>query len=108
MDRHHRRARTAWRPDVLKVREPRPEAPEQPWELHAHPDHLAAGVEKNRLDAVGHEFRMARHGGQPQAVVETSELREQRRHVALVAGAMATEDVGVENNERLAHPAAWR
>jgi hypothetical protein len=98
VDRHNRGAGAAGRDDVLKVCESRSEAPKQSWQPQAHPDHLAAGLEADRLDAVRHELRMARHRGEPQAVVEVCELREQRRHVAFVSGPLPAKDVGVEDD----------
>jgi hypothetical protein len=105
---HDRGTAAPPRDHMLEVDERRIEATQQPRHSDAHPDDLAVGVEPDRFDTVWHELRPARHGPKPQSMVELCQLREQGRDVALVPGAPASEDVGVEDDERLAHAATSR
>jgi hypothetical protein len=93
---------------VLEVRHTRPEPPEQPRQAESHPQHLAAGFERDWLHALGHEVRASRHRFESQTVVEFRQLSQQCGDVAFVTGAPPAEDVGVDDDERLAHAATSR
>ncbi len=54
--------------------------------------------QKDRLDAVGHELGVARHRREAQVGRGERERAQKIRHVGLVAGALAAEHVGVEED----------
>jgi hypothetical protein len=93
---------------VLEVSHTRPEPPKQPRQGESHPQHLAAGFERDGLNALWHEVRVPRHRCESQAVVEFRQLSQQCGDVAFVTGAPPAEDVGVNYDERLAHAATSR
>jgi hypothetical protein len=68
-----------------------------------HAERLASG-KLDRLDAVGHELGPAGDRAEAEVVrARGCELAEQPGHVGLVAGALPTQHVGVEEDERRAH-----
>ena len=108
MDRDDGGAGTPGCDDVLEVRKARTQAAQKPRHPDAHPHDLAVGVERDPLHAIRHELRPPRHRSEPESVGELRELREEGGDVGLVAGAPAPEDVGVENDERVAHETTSR
>ena len=60
-------------------------------------------AQRDGLDPVGHELGVARDGGDPQPGLgrERRERAQEVEHVGLVAGAVAPEHVGVDDDERL-------
>ena len=70
-----------------------------------HPQLLAPEAELDRLDARRDEIRPTRDGADPKARRrrERRQLAQQVEHVRLVARPAATEDVGVDDDERGAH-----
>ena len=93
MDRHHGRARAAQRHRVLRVDERGADPLEQPWQRPGHPELLRTRIERDRLDALGHEIRPARHRPDADAGVgrERPQLAQQVPHVGLVTRAPASE-----------------
>ena len=91
-----------------EVRERRPHAAEQQRQAHRHTQRLAAGVEPDRLDPRRDELWPARHGREREPVGDGRQLAQEPEHVALVAGALAAEDVGVDDDARVAHNSASR
>ena len=55
-------------------------------------------LELDRLDAVGHELRMARDGREPKVGRDRGELAQQIEHVGLLTRPVAAEHVGVEDD----------
>ena len=106
VDRDDRRARAAQRQRVLRVHEGGPEPSEQPRERPRHAQLLARGRELDRLDR-----RRGRDPGRrvtaairrPAPAAGSGQLAQQVEDVGLVAGALAAEDVGVDDDERLGH-----
>jgi hypothetical protein len=92
---------------VLEVRDGGPQSPEQPGHPDSHAQDLAARGQLDGLDSVGHELRAPRHRGKAKAL-RARKLGEQVAHICLVAGALASEDIGIDEDERIAHAAASR
>jgi hypothetical protein len=88
----------AQRERMLEVRERGAETAEQSRQRPCHPHLLQRRREANRLDAVGHELRMARHGREAKVGRHTRKQAEQVRDVRLVAGARPAEHVGVDHD----------
>ena len=106
VDGQDRAAAGAERQRVLVVREPRAEPADEAGEAPRHPPLLGAGGELDRLDPVGDELRLAGDGGEVEVRGGARERAQQVPDVGLVAGALAAEDVGVE--EDVDHAAASR
>ncbi len=85
---------------MLEVREIGPEATQQPRERDGHAQLLGARGQVDRLDALGDEVGTAGDGGEPEVGSGGGKLPEEVRHVRLVAGALAAEDVGVDQDHR--------
>jgi hypothetical protein len=95
------RARARERQRVLEVRERRPDATEQPRQRPRHPQLPAPRLERDRLDAVGHQLRVPRDRGEAKSSCRgVREPSQHVRHMRLVAGALAPEHVRVDHDER--------
>ena len=95
------RARARERQRVLEVRERRPDATEQPRQRPRHAQLLGPRLERERLDAVGHELRMPRDRGEAKGSrCGVREPSQHVLHVRLVAGALPPEHVRVDDDER--------
>ena len=108
MDRDHGRTRATERQRVLRVHERGTELPQQTRQREGHPELLDARGELHGLDSLGHEVGAPRHGGNsdPGRSGERGKLAEEVANVGLVTGPPAAEDVGVDDDERRAHPMA--
>ena len=73
-----------------------------------HAQLLRAGRHLDGTDALGNELGPARESGEAHAVArEAGEVVEEILDVRLVAGPLAPQDVGVDENQR-GHPSASR
>ena len=106
VDGQDRPAARAERQRVLVVRDARPEPPDEAGEAPRHPPLLRAGGELDRLDPVRDELRLAGDGGEAEVRGGAGQLAQEVPDVGLVAGALAAEDVGVEQD--VDHAAASR
>ena len=106
MDGQDRGNARSERQRVLVVGEARPEPPDEAGEAPRHPPLLGVGGELDRLDAVRDERRLSGHGGEAQVRGGAGERAQEVPDVGLVAGALAAEDVGVEQD--VDHAAASR
>ncbi len=88
----------AQRQRMLEVRELGPEPAEQSRQRPRHPLLLQPRGQLDRLDTVGHELGMARHGREAQVGRDARQLAQQVRDVRLVARARAAEHVGVDED----------
>jgi hypothetical protein len=84
-----------------------PESAQGLRETVRHPCDLAPSRQDDLLDPLGDETGEAGDGGHALLVGERHELSEQIRHVRLVSGPAAAEDIGVDHDERL-HAASSR
>jgi hypothetical protein len=73
-----------------------------------HPPRLASRLKLDRLDPVRNAVRVPSYRGEAEPAVELWQFAKQRRDVRFVAGPPAPEHVGVEDDQRLAHPATSR
>jgi hypothetical protein len=86
---------------MLEVGERRPEAPQQTRHGGGHPEFLEPRLQLHRLDAVRDEVWPASDCGEAEVVArDRRQPPEQILHVRLVAGALAAEDVGVDDDQR--------
>ena len=91
---------------VLVVGKARLEPPDEAGEAPGHPPLLGVGGELDRLDAVRDELRLAGDGREAQVRGGAGERAQEVPDIGLVAGALAAEDVGVEQD--VDHAAASR
>ena len=96
----------AQRQRVLVVGEARLEPPDEAGEAPRHPPLLGVGGELDRLDPVRDELRLAGDGREMKVRGGAGERAQEVPDVGLVAGALAAEDVGVEQD--VDHAAASR
>ena len=106
MDRDNRGARAPQRQGVLEVDEGWAQLRQGARHRPRHPQLLEARWHVHRLDAVRDEVRPARERGEAKAGRGSGQVTQEVEDVRLVAGAPATEDVGVDDDE--AHPATSR
>ena len=87
-----------------------PETAEQPRHRKGHPELLQPRAHDNRLDPAGYELGVAGQRCEPQAGLgqQRREAAQQVEDVGLVPGAVASEHVRVDDDERVAHRAACR
>ena len=108
VDRDHSRARRAERDRVLRVHERSADAPEQAGQRPEHPCLLDVRTQSERLDPVGRSSGLRVTAAIRRPDSAAPELPEQVEDVGLVAGALPTEHVGIDDDERVAHPIAFR
>ena len=84
----------------------RSHSPKEPRKLPGHAQLLRAGRQLERLDPGRHPRGMAGHSCEPQIGRRRRQLAEQVLDVSLVAGPLAAEHVGVD--EDVDHAAASR
>src|SRR6185312_5375301 len=101
VDRHDDRTGGAERPRILGVHERGAEAIQDPGQSPRHPQLLRARREGDRLDALWDELGVPGHRPDPEPGRRggAGERPEEVAHVALVAGPLAAEDVGVDYDE---------
>ncbi len=95
---------------VLEVSEIRAEAAERARNGEGHSQLLRPRSHCDRLDPVGYELRVTGQRRDPQARFgrQRRESPQEVEDVGLIASAMAPEHVGVDDDELLAHPSAFR
>jgi len=75
-----------------------PQPAQQQRHAHGHAQLLDSRRQLDRLDAVGNELRMPRHGGEAEVGRNDWQLPQQVEHVGLLTGAVAAKHIGVEQN----------
>jgi hypothetical protein len=80
------------------------QAPDQPRDADGHAQLLRAGAQDNRLDSLGHESRISGDCGKVEVACDRRQRSEQLANVRLVAGSVAAENVGIDQD----HAAASR
>ena len=85
---------------MLEVRHLRVEPTQQARKRPRHARLLEARRQVDRLDSVGHELGVARHRGEVEIGRDNRQLAQEVQHVGLLAGAIAAEDIGVEDDHR--------
>ena len=83
---------------MLEVGELRPPLPQQPRQRPCHPQLLRPRRECDGLDPVRHELGVPRHGREREVGRDRRQMPEEVQNVGLVPGAVATEDVGVDQD----------
>lgn len=94
---------------MLEVSKRRPDPAEQARKGPGHPELLRASGERKRINAVRHELGMPGDRGEAQlAAGHSGKCPEQVLDVRLVAGPLAAENVGIDDDERRGRHAASR
>ena len=101
-----RGARAVERKRVLEVAEIGPQSAQEPRQLPGHAPLLAARGQRERLHAVGNQLGTAAHRNEAKAVGQGRQLAQEVLHVGLVSGALAAEDVRVDQYQG-AHATSW-
>jgi hypothetical protein len=91
---------------VDEVRERGTQPPEEARHAQSHAQLLHTGPQLDRLDSFGEELRPARDRRETKIRGDLRERLQQPRDVRLVAGALPAQDVGVDDDQRNAQPAA--
>jgi hypothetical protein len=100
LNRQHRRARAARRDGVKKVRERGPQPPEGAGQRPGHPQLLAPRGQDDGVDPVRNELRKPGDRGDANAVAVRGERAEEPGDVGLVARAVPSQRVRVDDDER--------
>ena len=81
-----------------EVGERRAHAAQEAGHADRHPQLLRAGEERDRLDPLRYERRIAGDRGESQVGCRAGQLAQQLGHVGLVPGSMPTEHVGINEH----------
>src|SRR6266542_5886655 len=96
------------RSDVLDMDEARSDRAQQPREADRHPQDLRLAPDHQRFDARRAATGLAHERGETERRLETDQLSQEVRDVGLVARAVSTERVGIDDDEGRRHASAPR
>jgi hypothetical protein len=86
-----------------EMRERRTQAAQQERHADCHAELLDSRRQLDRLDTRRHELRAAGDRSEAEALADRGQRAQQILDVRLVARPAATQDVGVDHDERIAH-----